>query len=190
MGMTSDDAAQYVLLPIYREQLGQAMDFSPSDVEANRAGRLSASQRLSLYKLIARSAALATVFVVLTGLSVVSAFLIGVTTGLGLLVLLLAFAFAAFIAIFARYNIPLWRDVNAGTVSSSEGMVRPIERETDLRTGVYKVPIWAYYWMVGNTERFWVTGKAFAALTPAPHRVYYLPQSRRVVAAEAISVAV
>lgn len=153
------------------------------------AGRLSDSQRSSLYRLIGRSAALATLFMILTGLSVVVAFVISITTGLGLLVLLLAGAFAAFVVLFLRYNVPLWRDVNAGAVSSAQGMVRPTERETDLRTGIYKVPIWAYYWTVGNTERFWVTGKAYAALTPAPHRVYYLPRSRRVVAAEPISAA-
>ncbi len=37
--------AEYVDLPIYHDELASALGFTPSDLEANRAGRLTASQR-------------------------------------------------------------------------------------------------------------------------------------------------
>jgi hypothetical protein len=105
--MTSDDAAEYIQLPIYRDQLARAMYFTPSDIEANRSGRLSDSQRSNQYRLIGRASVLAALFSVLTGLSVWGMFAIGITTGLGVALLLLGGAFAAFVGIFIRYNIPL-----------------------------------------------------------------------------------
>ena len=82
----------------------------------------------------------------------------------------------------------MWRDVNAGVVSTVEGFVKGGERETDIRTGpLTSVPIWSYYWTVDGSERFWVTGKAYATLTPARHRLYFLPTARRIVAAEPTS---
>jgi hypothetical protein len=189
-GMTGDATGQYVQLPIYREELARALDFGPSDIEANRAGRLSDSQTSSQYRVMERAVVLAAVCAVLTGLSVIVAFIVGVATGLGVAVLLLGGAFAAFVGLFVRYNVPLWRDVDARVVSSVEGTVRAGEKETDIRSGPFiTLPIWSYYWTVGDTERFWVSGKAYAALTPARHRVYFLPRSRKVVAAEPVSVA-
>lgn len=185
--MTGDDAASYVGLPIYREQLARAVGFNDADVQANRSGRLGDSQRSNQYAVIGRSVALAAVFSVLTGLCLWGAFSVGITKGLGVPVLLLAVAFAAFVAIFVRFNVPLWRDVNEGVVASAEGMVRSSEKETDIKTGPFtSVPIWGHYWTVDGGDRFWVTGQAYAALTPARHRVYFLPRSRKVVAAEPI----
>jgi len=185
MTRSADDAAAYVQLPIYTDQLAAALNFSPSDLEANRAGRLSDSQRSNQYRSIRRAVTLATVFALLTVPCVAASIAIGITSGLGLLTLLLGAAFALFVAVFVRYTTPLWRDVDAGLVSSIEGMVSQSEKETDIRTGPFTtVPIWAYYWTVDAADRFWVSGKAYAALTPARHRVYFLPQSRRIMAAE------
>jgi hypothetical protein len=81
----------------------------------------------------------------------------------------------------------LWRDLDAGVVLSVEGFVKPSEKETDIRTGYGRsVPVWTYYWVVDD-QRFAVTGKAYGALTPAPHRLYYLPVTRKVLAAEPVS---
>lgn len=186
-GMTADDAQQYVLLPIYREGLATALGFSQSDIEVNRTGRLSDSQRSSQRRLLARAAVLAALFALIAGLSAWAAIAIGITTGLGVLVLLLSGALAGFAGIFVWYNVPLWRDVDAGFVSSVEGLVRQSEKETDINTGPFtSVPIWAYYWTVDERARFWVSGRAYAALTSARHRIYFLPRSRKVVRAEPI----
>jgi hypothetical protein len=178
---------EYVELPIYRDQLASALKFTPSDLEVNRGGRLSDSQRATLHRLIARYVALSIVFIVLTGTGVVLAFEIGVGTGLGVRLLLAAGASLVIAAVFAWYGVPLWRDVAAGEVSSIEGMVRPAERETDIRSGSGpRFPIWSYYWIVEDNQRFPVAGMVYAALTPARHRVYFLPLTRRIVAAEPI----
>jgi hypothetical protein len=179
---------EYVDLPIYRDQLASALKFTPSELAVNRAGRLSDSQRATLHRLIARYVGLSIVFIVLTAAAVVWALAIGVGSGLGVRLLLVAAAFLAFVGVFTWYMVPLWRDVAAGVVSSIEGMVRTTERETDIGTGHGRsFPIWSHYWVVDDSQRFPVAGMVYAALTPARHRVYFLPLTRRIVAAEPVS---
>jgi hypothetical protein len=102
---------------------------------------------------------------------------------------LLAACFIAFVVLVAWFNIPVWRDLQAGTVSNIEGFVRPAERGTRINTGSGKgVSVWTYSWVVDESQRFSVTGKVYAVLTPARHRLYFLPLSRRIVAAEPISI--
>jgi len=68
-----------------------------------------------------------------------------------------------------------------------EGFVKQTERETDIRTAYgQSLPIWTYYWVVDGGQRFWVPGRVYPVLTPARHRLYFLPQTRRIVAAEPI----
>jgi len=186
----SGSQLEYVDLPIYRDGLASALNFTPSDLAVNRAGRLSDSQRATLNRSIARSVVLSIVFILLSAGSVVWAFAIGVGTGLGARMVLIAAAFLGFVAVFLWRAVPLWRDVKPGAVSSIEGMVRADERETDIRTGSgRKMPFWSYYWIVDDSERFPVAGKAYAALTTARHRLFFLPLTRRIVAAEPISTA-
>src|SRR5260370_18911813 len=111
----------------------------------------------------------------------------GLTTGLGIVVLVLALPCLAFVGLWARYTIPLWRDASAGLVASVEGFVRGGEQARTVRTssGV-AIPVWRYYWPVDGGQRFWVRGKADAVLMPARHRLYFLPSSRRIVAAEPV----
>jgi hypothetical protein len=178
---------EYVELPIYRDQLASALKFTPSDLDLNRAGRLSDSQRAILHRLIARYVALSIAFILLIGAMVVWAFTIGVWTGLGVRLLLAAAAFLVIVGVFTWYAVPLWRDVAAGAVLSIEGMVRTVERETDIGTGRGRsYPTWSHYWVVDESQRFPVAGMVYAALTPARHRVYFLPLTRRIVAAEPV----
>ena len=178
---------EYVELPIYRDQLASALKFTPSELAVNRAGGLSDSQRATLDRVIARYVALSIVFILLTGASVFWAFTIGVGTGLGVRLLLAAAAFLVIVGVFTWYTVPLWRDVAAGAVLSIEGMVRTAERETDIGTGNgRRYPIWSHYWVVDESQRFPVAGMVYAALTPARHRVYFLPLTRRIVAAEPV----
>jgi len=81
----------------------------------------------------------------------------------------------------------LSQDLTAGVVSSVEGLVQPSVQVTNMRTVSYvpAMPLWTFYWVVGD-QRFWVSGKAYGVLTPARHRLYFLPLTRRVVAAEPI----
>src|SRR5690349_14150662 len=102
-----DAEVEYVKLPIYLEELSQALDFSLSDLQENRAGRLSAAQLSTQRRFIARSTAIAAIFLVLAGACVAGAFAIGVTTGLGILVLVLALPCLGFVGLWARYTIPL-----------------------------------------------------------------------------------
>ncbi len=183
----ADDAAGYVGLPVYRSQLAEALDFTEADLDTNRQGRLGDHQRSLLVRGVARNLGLGIVFALLAVGCVIGAFAVGVANGLGLRILLVAGCMLAFAALLAWYGIPVWMDVRAGAVSSIEGMVREQEKETDVGTGpTTHVPIWTYYWTVDG-RRFNVRGRAWAALTPARHRVYFLPGSRKLVAAEPVA---
>jgi hypothetical protein len=181
-------APEYVDLPIYHDELASALGFTSADLEANRAGRLGTSQHVAQFRSIARSVAVSAGCLLLAVVFLVVAIAIGIGTGLGVQIVLLAGACLAFVVLGAWFNLPLWRDLQAGVVSSVEGFVQPAERETRIRTGYGPgVPIWAFYWTLDNGQRFWVTGKAYGVLTPARHRLYFLPITRRIVAAEPIS---
>ena len=107
-----------------------------------------------------------------------------VSSALGGLLATGAFLFGA--GYFGWYGIRLYLDLRAGVVSRIEGFVTATERETDVATRYGgKVPVWTYYWNVDG-QKFAVIGKAYVALMPGPHRLYYLPRSRRVIAAEPI----
>jgi hypothetical protein len=182
-----DAGAEYVALPIYHEELAKALNFTPSDLQENRAGRLSASQCSTQLQAVGRATAKSVVLLVLAVVCVAEAFAIGVTTVLALILLVLAAAFIAFVGIFAWFMPPIWRDAKAGTVSSTEGFVKAAERQTNIGTGSGRsVAFWSYYWVVDDLQWFWVPGKAYPVLTPARHRIYFLPSSRRIVAIEPI----
>jgi hypothetical protein len=183
----SDTGADYVRLPIYRDQLARALNFTESDLQENRAGRLSVSQQSIQRRVVMSSLIKSVVLVLLACAGIALWFATGVTTVLGVIPLVLAALFVAWVAIFARYVPPVWRDANAGVVSSVEGLVTPAERQQNLPAGNAHVAFWSYYWVVDGAQRFWVPGKVFPVLTPARHRLYYLPSSRRLVAAEPIS---
>jgi hypothetical protein len=183
-----DHQVEYVDLPIYHDELAGALRFSPSDLQANRAGRLTDSQRVTQFKTISQAIVISAVCLALAIGCLVLAFAIGVTTGLGVLIVVLTGCFSAFVILVAWFNIPFWRDLQAGIVSNVDGFVQPAEGEAWIRTGPGAgAPIWSFYWVVDNTQRFWVTGNAYAVLTPARHRLYFLPLTRRIVAAEPIS---
>jgi len=182
----SDAGAEYVQLPIYRDELARALNFTASDLQENRAGRLSASQRSTQLGVVARSAVKSLILLLLACAGIAGWFVIGVATVLGLIPLALAALFLAWVGIFAWYMPPVWRDADAGVVSSVEGLVTPAERQQSIPAGDANVTIWSYYWVVDGGQRFWVAGKAYPVLTPARHRLYFLPSSRRIVAAEPI----
>src|SRR2546428_6930750 len=179
---------EYVDLPIYHEKLSQALNFTAADLQENRAGRLSGSQRSAQLRVVARSAAKSVVLLLLAGGCVAAWVAIGVTTVLGLIPLVLAALFLAWIGTFAWYIPPIWRVGNARVVFSVECFVKPAERERDVSVGSgQSIPMWTYYWVVDDRERFWIPGKVYPVLVPARHRLYFLPASRRIVAAEPIS---
>lgn len=183
----ADAGAEYVALPIYHEELAKALNFTQSDLQENRAGRLSDSQRSTQLQAVGWATAKSVVLLALAVGCVVGALAIGVTTVLALILLVLAAAFVAFIGIFAWFMPPIWRDAKAATVSSTQGLVRAAERQTNIGTGGGRsLAFWSYYWVVDDLQWFWVPGKAYPVLTPARHRIYFLPSSRRIVAAEPI----
>ena len=174
---------EYVDLPIYHEELASALGFTPSDLDANRAGRLSAAQRSALLRVEARRMVGTAVSLAIAAGFIVTAFEVGITTGLSAPFVGLA-AVAALIAGFLAFgSLKLWPDIRAGSVSSVQGFVNPGMKTRD----VGRNTVLDFYWDVGD-ERFHVPGKAYGVLTPAAHRLYYLPLTRRIVAAEPISV--
>jgi len=182
------DQAEYVELPIYRDQLADALGFRPSDLQANQAGRLTDSQRATQLKKISRAVVTLVVCLAIAIACLAVAAAVGLGTGLGIQIVLLAGCFFAFSVVVSWFNVPVWRDLRAGTVSNVEGFVRPAERATRINTGPGPaVSAWTYSWVVDDAERFSVPGKAYPALTPARHRLYFLPLSRRIVAAEPLS---
>jgi hypothetical protein len=181
-----EGGVEYVHLPIYSDELARALSFTPSDLQENRTGRLSQPQAAAQLRAITRSVVKSIVLLILAAGCLAAWIAIGITAVLGVLFLALAATFLGWVGVFAWFMFPVWRDANAGVVSNVEGFVRPLERETTISAGTQRVPIWSYYWTVDDGQRFWVPGKVYAVLTPARHRLYFMPTSRRIVAAEPI----
>jgi hypothetical protein len=177
---------EYGHLPIYRDELARALNFTPADLQENRAGRLSQPQAAARLRGITRSVVKSIVLIILAAGCVASWIAIGVAGVVGLLFLVLAATFLAWVGVLAWFMFPVWEDARGGLVSSVEGFVLPLERVTTISVGAQGIPIWSYYWTVDDGQRFWVPGQAYPVLTPARHRLYFLPSSRRIVAAEPI----
>jgi hypothetical protein len=116
---------------------------------------------------------------------VVIAFAIGIGASLSWQVLALAVLLLGAAGYFGVIAFRLAEDLNGGVVSSVEGLVQPSVNVTNIKTGSFGpgMPVWSFYWIVGD-QRFAVYGKAYGVLTPARHRLYFLPRTRRVVSAE------
>lgn len=170
---------EYTDLPIYRSQLASALGFDQSDLASNRAGRLGDGlQRRTLHRRL-RNAVLGTLGFFVVGVLFLLLALTFPFTGRIVLNGILAFVTSLVgVGYFGWLALRIWLDVGDGEVSSIEGYVKQTDRET--RTPWTSV--WTFYWTVDG-QRF-AAGKAWAVLVPARHRLYYLPRSRRVVAAE------
>lgn len=160
--------AEYVDLPIYHEELAGALGFTAADLEANRAGRLSASERASWFRQhVSRAAGSAAVCLLLAAGCVALAFAIGIGYQLAWAVFILAALILFLGGYMAVVAFNLSQDLTAGVVSSVEGLVQPSVAVTNMRTVSYlpAMPLWTFYWVVGD-QRFWVSGKAYGVLTP------------------------
>jgi hypothetical protein len=177
---------EYVDLPIYHDELAAALGFTAADLEANRAGRLSAAQRSSWFrKYVYRSVAVSAVVALVAAGCIWIAFAIGIGASLSWSVLAVAALLLGADGYFAVVAFQLSEDLNGGVVSSIEGFVQPYVKVTNIATSSYGpgMPVWTFYWLVDD-QRFAVYGKAYGVLTPARHRLYFLPRTRRVVSAE------
>ena len=135
MRTMQDANIEYADLPIYRDGLAQALKFTPSHLEANHARRLGMNQASVQSGAIARAGGVSVVLVLVAVACVAAAVAIGITTLLELAALVVAGCCAAWIGVNAWYLVPVRRDVSAGMVSSLEGFVKGVERQTDIRTG-------------------------------------------------------
>lgn len=184
---------EYVDLPIYRDGLASALGFTPSDLDSNRAGRLSASQRASLL----RNLAVRVGTTVLCLLAAVGSLGVALTIGtdarpkyhsafVQALVIAALLVFAVGASAWSCYK--QWRDIMEGVVSSLEDLVEPTDQPIQIRRAwsLQRSVFWRYFWVVGD-QRFAVSPKAYIAVTKARHRLYFLPRTRRVLAAEPIS---
>jgi hypothetical protein len=113
---------------------------------------------------------------------------IGFSDQLSWAILVLAGLFLFGAAALGLVAFRMSQDLSAGVVLNIEGLVQPSVRVTNIKTGALGpgMPVWTFYWLVGD-QRFAVNGKAYGVLTPARHRLYFLPRTRRVVAAEPIN---
>jgi hypothetical protein len=177
---------EYVDLPIYHDELAAALGFTAADLEANRAGRLSVAQRSSWFrKYVYRSVAVSAIVALVAAGCIWIAFAIGIGASLSWSVLAVAALLLGADGYFAVVAFHLSEDLNGGVVSSIEGFVQPYMKVTNIATSSYGpgMPVWTFYWLVDD-QRFAVYGKAYGVLTPARHRLYFLPRTRRVVSAE------
>ena len=183
--------AEYVDLPIYQDELASAFGyFTKADLEANRAGRLTVTERSFQFRAVTKQLAIGSASLVLAVACLAWVVSIGNWSGSSVPLLLISGCLLAFAARSAWFSIPLWGELNAGVVSSVEGFVRPAERPTSVYVGGGRdMRVWSYYWMVDDQDKFQVSGKAYAVLMPAQHRLYFLPRTRKVVAVEPISSA-
>lgn len=69
--------SEYVDMPIYLDELASALAFTPADLETNRTGRLSLSQRATQFRAIAKSIAVSTGCLLLAGGCTLAAVIIG-----------------------------------------------------------------------------------------------------------------
>ena len=165
----------YADLPMYRGALADAVGFSDADLESNRAGRLSQSQRASLM----REDRIRIGFVVLCAVVAVVSFVIALTFGPGNIKALKGWALTAFFVLAAGLGIvsaqKLWRDLRSGVVRAVEGFVTSTMQQSGSAQ--------EYYWVVGD-QRFSVTGDMYTILEPGRYRLYMLPRTRHIVSIE------
>jgi len=178
----------YADLPIYREELARALGFDATELEMNRAGRLApAEARLQVRRMVK---AIGGTLVFLAAAAGFGSLMrtVGVASVSGV-ELLVAMALSLFlVGLGIRFATLLLLDLRAGVVESVEGDVKTAESATRVGPiGIFPgTRIWSYSWYLDGGQRFVVPGQAFAVLTPGRHRLFYLPRSRRLVAAEPV----
>ncbi len=178
----------YADLPIYQDELAQALGFDAAELEMNRAGRLGpAEARLQMRRMVKAIGG----SIVFVAAAVGFGFLLragGVASVSGV-ELLVAMALSLVLVGFGiRFATLISFDLRAGVVESVEGVVKTAESATRVGPiGIFPgTRIWSYSWYLDSGRRFAVPGGAYAVLTPGWHRLYYLPRSRRLVAAEPV----
>jgi len=178
----------YADLPIYRDELAHALGFDATELEMNRAGRLGpAEARLQVRRMVKAIGGTLVFLAAAAGFGSLWR-IVGVASVSGV-ELLVAMALSLFlVALGSRFAALLLLDLRAGVVESVEGDVRTAESATRVGPiGIFPgTRIWSYSWYLDGGRRFVVPGGAFAVLTPGRHRIFYLPRSRRLVAAEPV----
>lgn len=159
--------------------LMRELDFTPDDLAANRAGRLSDTQAYRLRLKRARSVAIG-VGVLLALALAATLCLFGGLRGSGILSLVgvgLTIVSAGIMGTFARYWLRLSADIRENTVSAFSGPVERIVKPVNQR-------ILTYLLRVGGAE-FAVDKQTFKAFThQATYTVYRAKYSGLLLSAE------
>lgn len=155
------------------EDLGHLLHFDGADLDSNRAGLISASQRKrfwrrDLLQLVAASACL--IGGVLFNVGLIAGWFTARGKGAGLGLALMALG-----VVFGFASALLWLDLATGKVAMVEGQLQMIERST--RSGV------VYSFEVGGLT-FNVPSQAYGQIPVVPMRVYYLRRSQALLALE------
>lgn len=153
--------------------LGQVLHFEDADLDSNRAGLISPSQRNRLWRrdmlqLVAASACL--IGGVLFNVGLVAGWFTAHGKGAGLGLALMAIA-----VVFGYASALLWLDLATGQVATAQGQLQLVTRAT--RSGI------VYAFEVGGLT-FDIPGRAYDQISAVPMRVYYLRRSQTLLALE------
>ena len=155
------------------EDLGNVLHFDAADLDSNRAGLISATQRSRLWRrdmlqLVGASAFLIGGIVFNVGLIAGWFTAQGKGAGLGL-------ALMAVGVVIGFASALMWLDLSTGRVATVEGQLQMIERTT--RSGI------VYSFEVGGLS-FTVPRRAYDQMPATPMRVYYLRRSQTLLSLE------
>ena len=178
----------YADLPIYQDELAKALGFDAGELEMNRAGRLGPAETRLQMRRVVKAIGAAIVFVTAAAGFGVLLRAVGVVSVSGVELLVAIALSLVVVGLGIRFATLLSLDARAGVVESAEGVVKTAESATRIGPiGIFPgTRIWSYFWYLDSGQRFAVPGDAYAVLTPGRHRLYYLPRSRRLVAAEPV----
>ncbi|HEX7264831.1 MAG TPA: hypothetical protein VF383_11690 [Candidatus Dormibacteraeota bacterium] len=164
------------------EDLGKIFHFDEADLDANRAGLLSASQRTRLWRqdmLKILGAAVCLVAGTVYNIGELAGWLPVPTHGRGAV---LGIALILLGLVLAVWSAQTWLDLTPGSVLVANGYLHQNQRTV---SGRYGQPITVYCFQIGN-ETFDVPIAAYDALHEGNRRLYYLRRTRTVLSVESL----
>lgn len=162
------------------EDLGKIFHFGEADLDANRAGLLSAPQRTRLWRqdmLKMLGAAVCLVAGTVYNIGELAGWLPLPTHGRGAV---LGIALILLGLVLAVWSAETWLDLTPGSVLVAKGYLHQTLRTVSNR---YGQPITVYCFQIGN-ETFNVPIAAYDALHEGNRRLYYLRRTRTVLSVE------
>lgn len=176
------------------KRLMDALDFTPADLQANRAGEVSAAQQEKLAEIRSSEnqditfAALFLVIPLLFGCGI-CLFLFNVPTIIASVDYLVEVIIVFIIAVLVAVGWSAWQGRAAGQ-ATRQGVVAMVEGPLSLATDEQRSR--SRFFVVIGEERFHIPWRIYDALnkyrhTGAVHRLYYIPGVRYVLSMEPVA---